>query len=227
VAKHVTLGTPRFQIQFKPSAQASAHAGQLAVRALLDQYGLWERVRQERALDVRLQNGKGYDPEVLVAQFIFCFTSGGVSFTDAERLEEDEALKALLGTEKFADQATLAEWLRQIGPGGWEALRRIGRDFVQWALGQAQPGLYQQGGRTECFFDDTQVEVSGHQFEGAKINYEGKLALSWQMLWVGPFLADSVLGTTSMTKESPSSEAAGQDVSGALPGLLACNQHLW
>jgi hypothetical protein len=194
---------------------------------LLDQFGLWQRVRQEPALEVRLQNGKGYDPEVFVAQFIFCFTSGGVSFTDAERLDEDQALKTLLGAEKFADQATLAEWLRQIGPAGWEALRRLGRDFVQWVMAQAQPGLYQQNGRTECFFDDTQVEVSGHQFEGAKINYEGQMALSWQMLWVGPFLADSILGPTSLTKESPSSEAAGQDVSGCLPELLARNQHLW
>ena len=227
MAKHVSLGTPRFEIEFKPSAQASAHAGQLAVRALLDQFGLWARVRQEPALDVRLQSGKGYDPEVFVAQFIFCFTSGGVSFTDAERLDEDKALKALLGTEQFADQATLAEWLRQIGPEGWHALRRLGRDFVQWALAQAQPARYQHCGRTECFFDDTQIEVSGHQFEGAKINYEGNLALSWQMFWVGPFLADSLLGATSPTKESPSSEAAGQDVSACLPELLAQNQHLW
>jgi len=139
VAKHISLGTPRFEIEFKSSEKASAHGGQLAVRALLDEFGLWERVGQEPALEVRLQSGKGYDPEVLVAQFIFCFTSGGVCFADAERLDQDEALKALLGTEQFADQATLAEWLRQIGPAGWQALQRIGRDFVRWALAQAQP----------------------------------------------------------------------------------------
>jgi hypothetical protein len=227
MAKHIRLGNPRFAIEFKSSKRASVHAGQLVVRALLEEFGLWQRVREEEALDTRLQSGKGYDPEVLVAQLLFCFTSGGVSFSDAERLAEDEALKALLGTEQFADQATLAEWLRQIGTPGWQALRRIGRDFVQWALARVNPALYQQGGRTECFFDDTQVEVSGHQFEGAKLNYEGNLALSWQMLWVGPFLADSLLGTTSLTKESPSSEAAGQDVSACLPELLAANRHLW
>jgi hypothetical protein len=45
----------------------------------------------------------------------------------------------------------------------------------------------------ECFFDDTQT------------------------LWVGPLLADSVLGPTSQTKESPTSQAAGNDVSGCTP----------
>jgi hypothetical protein len=53
------------------------------------------------------------------------------------------------------------------------------------------------------------------------MNYEGNLALSWQTLWVGPLLADSVLGPTSQTKESPTSQAAGNDVSGCLPQLLA------
>src|SRR5262249_44829284 len=31
-------------------------------------------------------------------------------------------------------------------------------------------------------------------FAGARINYEGKLALSWQVLWAGPFLAAQSLG---------------------------------
>jgi hypothetical protein len=44
---------------------------------------------------------------------------------------------------------------------------------------------------------------------------------------VGPLLADSVLGATSDTKESPTSEPAGQDVSNQLPPLLEQNQDLW
>jgi len=44
------------------------------------------------------------------------------------------------------------------------------------------------------FFDDTQLEVSGKKFEGAAINYNGDLALSWQTLWVGPLLCDSHVG---------------------------------
>ncbi len=189
--------------------------------ALLNEFNLWGRIGTEKAFDPRLQRTKGFDPEVILAQLVVNFTSGGASLADAERLDEDEALKALLGIEKFADQTTLGEWLREVGEPGWQALRRITRDFVGWALAKAQPGRYQQAGRVECFFDDTQIEVSGKQFEGAKLNYEGNVALSWQTLWVGPFLADSILGATSLTKESPSSEEAGKDVSACLPELIA------
>src|ERR1051326_4241167 len=69
-------------------------------------------------------------------------------------------------------------------------------------------------GQREVFFDDTQLEVRGKQFEGAAINYNGDLALSWQTLWVGPFLCDSHLG-------SP------KDVSDQLVPMLERNRSLW
>jgi len=50
------------------------------------------------------------------------------------------------------------------------------------------------GGEVECFFDDTQLEGYGRSFEGVQVNYEGKLAVGWQTLWVGPFLVDGMLG---------------------------------
>lgn len=164
---------------------------------------------------------------VYATQLLHSFTSGGVSLADAERLNDDEPLKAFLGVAKLPDQTVVGEWLRDIGEPGWQARRRIARAFVAWALGRAQLARYQHLGRTECFFDDTQLEVSGDSFEGAAINYEGNLALAWQLLLVGPFLADHILGATSQTKESPASDAAGKDVSNRLPELLQANAHLW
>jgi len=38
----------------------------------------------------------------------------------------------------------------------------------------------------EASFDETQIEVGGRRFEGANVNYDGNLALSWQTLWVRP-----------------------------------------
>jgi hypothetical protein len=227
VSRHIQKKSVRFDVAFLPAAQASVHAGQLAVHALFDQFGLWEKIREEPALDPRLQTGKGIDPDVYWAQLLSCFTSGGVSLADAERLNEDLALKALLGIERFADQTSLGEYLREASPLGVAAGRRIGREFVAWILSQANPRRLQHAGRLESFFDDTQIEVSGKCFEGAKINYEGNLALSWQTLFVGSLLADQVLGATSTTKESPASDQAGKDVSAALPELLAANRHLW
>ena len=227
MAKYVTLQPRKISIEFRDRQSASVHGGQLAVTGLLEQFGLRERIASEPALDPRTHKGKGYTPLVYVTQLLHGFTSGGVSLSDAERLNEDEPFKAFLGVAKLPDQTAVGEWLRALGEPGWQALRRINRDFTQWVLAQAEPGRYRHLGRTECFFDDTQIEVSGPSFEGAAINYEGERALSWQVLLVGPLLADHILGATSDTKESPASDQAGKDVSNRLPELLAANAHLW
>ena len=145
---------------------------------------------------------------------VYALTSGGCTLSEVERLSEDEALKACLGVKRFPDESSVGEWLRNVGEDGAEAIRRIGRDFVEWALAQAEGARYRQAGQVECFFDDTQIEVSGRTFEGATLNYEGNVALGWQTLWVGPFLVDGVLGATG-------------DVSSQLEPLLSANEHLW
>jgi hypothetical protein len=119
-------------------------------------------------------------------QLLHCFSSGGVWLADAQRLNQDEPFKALLGVEKLPDPTSIGEWLRDMGEPGWQALRRISRDFVQWALARAEPGRYQHLGRMECFFDDTQIEVSGRSLERARIHYQGRRALAWQRLMHGP-----------------------------------------
>jgi len=190
------------------------HGGQLAVAAVMERFGLKRRVKRCAALDPRKDKHKGYDPEVYISGIVHALTNGGCTVTEVERLNEDEALKAFLGVKRFPDESSVGEWLRNAGEDGAEAIRRIGREFVEWALTQAEGSRYRHRGQVECFFDDTQIEVSGHRFEGAQINYEGNLALSWQTLWVGPFLVDGVLGETG-------------DVSSELEGLLSANGHLW
>jgi len=214
MSRHYTLRAPRIKVQFKPSEKATVHGGQLAVAAVMEQFGLKHRVKRCAALDPRTDTHKGYDPEVYVAGILYALCSGGCTLSEVERLNKDEALLAYLGVKRFPDESSVGEWMRNIGDKGAEAIRRIGRDFVEWALGQADGARYLHGGQMECFFDDTQLEVSGRTFEGAKVNYEGNLALSWQTLWVGPFLVDGVLGATG-------------DVSSQLEYLLNVSEHLW
>jgi hypothetical protein len=227
VAKYRTLKPRPFSVEFRDWREASVHGGQLAVTARLDPFGLKARVARAPARAPRTPRGKGFDPLVYVTQLLHRFTSGGVSLADAERLNEDGPLLALLGIEQLPDQTAAGEWLRDLGAPGGQALRRINRDFVPWALRRAQPARARHLGRTECFFDDTQIEVSGPSFEGAAINYEGPRARSWPVLLVGPFLADHLLGATRDTKESPASDQAGKDVSNRRPELLKANAPLW
>lgn len=204
----------RLHLQLTNSDQAIAHGGQLLIDALCRRFDLWKRLHDQPALEVRKRTGSGFSPVAIVAQLLFTFTSGGASLADAERLGQDRVLMDLLGLDKGADQTTLGEWLRAQNAEGVWAMHRINAEWVDWASQQAKPGRWLHGGEVETFFDDTELEVDGHCFEGARSNYEGKRALSWQTLWYGPWLLDGIL------------DGAG-DVSEHLPVLLDEHQHRW
>lgn len=201
-------------LELTNSDQATAHGGQVLVDALCRRFNLWQRLHNEASLDPRRRTGSGFSPVAKVAQLLFTLTSGGASLADAERLGQDRVLMQLLGLDKCADQTTLGEWLRNQTQESVLALHRLNADLVTWASQQAKPGRWLQGGEVELFFDDTEIEVAGRQFEGARINYEGNRALSWQTLWYGPWLLDGIL------------DGAG-DVSEHLPVLLGEHQSRW
>lgn len=192
----------------------------MAINAVAGEFGLWDRVRNEPCLDPRKHTGKGFDPVVYVTALLFSFTSGGDSLADAERLEDDESLKALLGVKKLPDQSAIGEWLRQVGEEGAETLRGIIREFCAWAIQKSARDRLVLSGELEWFFDDTQIEVNGKRFEGAAINYNGDLALSWQTFWAGPLMCDAVLGTPADYKFAPESCAHGKDISAWMPEML-------
>ena len=172
----------RLHLLLTNSDQATAHGGQVLVDALCRRFDLWWRIHREPALEHRKRTGSGFSPVANIAQLLFTLTSGGASLADAERLGQDRVLLDLLGLAKGADQTTLGEWLRAQTPESVRALHRINAQWVDWASQQAKPGRWLHGGEVELFFDDTQIEVQGHQFEAARINYEGNRALGWQTL---------------------------------------------
>ena len=204
----------KLHVQLTHSDQATAHGGQLLVDALCRRFGLWEKIHAQPSLEVRKRTGAGFSPVANVAQLLFTLTSGGASLADAERLGQDRVLMRLLGLAKGADQSTLGEWLRNQTPEGVRALHRLNAELVDWASREAKPGRWLHGGQVELFFDDTQIEVDGRHFEGARINYEGNRALSWQNLFYGPWLLDGILDGAA-------------DVSEHLPVLLDEHQHRW
>lgn len=206
--------SPRIQFQFVPAARQSTLGGLPAIEALAQQFGLWEKLRALPGLDPRSRTTHGYSPELIVAQLLYCFCSGGASLADAERLNEEPLCRQLARVPQFADQTQLGEWLRKQTEASIAAFWKLSAQFVQWVIERAEPARWTYCGRAEVFFDDTQIEVFGPSFEGAKINYNGQLALSWQTLWLGPFLIDGELGSPA-------------DVSAALPAMLERHQPFW
>lgn len=182
----------RFELTGK--GRTTAHGGQVLVDALCRRFRLWERLSRIEGIDPRKRKGSGHDPEAVAAQLIFTLTSGGTSLADAERIGQDPVLLESVGLEKVADQTTLGEWLRGQTAESVRLLCKLNSDFVKEAMAESKPARVRHGGELEVFFDDTQIEVYGKKIEGARLNYNGDLALSWQALWAGPFLLDQELG---------------------------------
>jgi len=171
-------------------------------------------LRRLPGLDCRQRKTHGYSPELIVAQLLYSLCSGGASLADAERLNEEPLAKLLARVPRFADQTTVGEWLRAQSPQSVAAFWELIHQFVSWVLAQAGARRWTYCDWAEAFFDDTQIEVSGPSFEGARVNYEGHLSLSWQTFWWGPFLLEAHL-------DSPG------DVSAALPAMLERHRALW
>lgn len=207
-------GSPKIKFQFVASKRQSVLGGLPAVEALAQEFDLWGKLRQLALIDPRKRKGSGFGPDAIVAQFIYCFAAGGASLADAERLEEDSLARRLARMDAFADESTLGEWLRAQTPESVRAFWKLIQEFIAWAAPRAEAGRWKHCGRAEVFFDDTQLELCGKKFEGAKVNYNGDLALSWQTFWFGPWLTDGHLGSPG-------------DVSAALPAMLERHRPLW
>jgi hypothetical protein len=204
----------KLRFEFVASQKRSPLGGLPAVEALAQEFGLWNKIRDLPGIDPRVRTTHGYSPELIVAQLLYSFCSGGASLADAERLNDEPLARQLARVKQFADQTQLGEWLRKQSDASITALWQLIGEFIQWVLRRAQAARWTFAGRAEVFFDDTQIEVHGPSFEGGKINYNGDLALSWQTLWVGPFLVEGQMGSPS-------------DVSGALPAMLQRSQAFW
>jgi hypothetical protein len=204
----------KLHLRLTNSQHASAHGGQVLVDALCRRFDLWKHLQEEPSLDPRKRHGAGFTPPAIIAQLLFTLTSGGSCLADAERVGKDSVLMRLLGLSHGAGQSTLGEWLRGQTPESVRALHRINAQLADWASQKAHPSRWLHAGQAEIFLDDTQVQVQGNKFEGARISYEGNRALSWQTLWYGPWLLDGIL------------DGAGE-VSQHLPILLQEHQHRW
>ena len=179
----------RLKLEFIANSDHTIHAGLVVIEAMARRFGLWDKLRERVCLDPRRDKRRGYSPEVIVGQIIYALCSGGGCLSDSEALNDDPLARELFGVAKFADQSQVGEWLRGQSDQNVTALR-------------------------EVFFDDTQLEVNGKHFEGAKLNYNRDMALSWQTLWVGPLLADSHLGSPG-------------DVSDQLLPMMERDRSLW
>ncbi|HEY9172679.1 MAG TPA: hypothetical protein VI136_10385 [Verrucomicrobiae bacterium] len=104
--------SPKLRLNFVPAQKQSPLGGLPALEAPAQQFDLWNRVRRLPGLAPRLRTSHGYSPELIVAQILYCCSSGGASLANAERLNDEPLVRQLARVAKFADQTQLGEWLR-------------------------------------------------------------------------------------------------------------------
>lgn len=187
--------TCRYRFKFKGNEKITARGGVVLIDALAREYSLPKKIAQMAALDPRKRKGAGFAPEALATQIIYGLCCGATSLKDIERIGRDRVWLGLVGLRQGADESTLGEWLRAQTAESLAALQQLNKDFVRWAMSKTKPGRLLSGGVLDVFFDDTEIEVHGCKIEGARWNYDNRLALSFQTLWTGPFVLDSQLGS--------------------------------
>jgi hypothetical protein len=109
----ITKKEARLPLQFVANTDHSIHAGLVAVEAMARRFGLWEKVRALKCLDLRRDKKRGYGPEVIIGQLICAPCSGGGCLSDSEALNDDPLARELFGVGKFADQSQVGECLRE------------------------------------------------------------------------------------------------------------------
>ena len=126
----ITKKDSRLRIEFAENKEHSIHSGLVAVEAMAQRFGLWQRIRKLSSLDPRRDKRRGYSPEVIVGQLVYALCTGGGCLSDSEALNEDPLAGKLFGVERFADQSQVGEWLRGQSEQSVEDLRQLLREFV-------------------------------------------------------------------------------------------------
>ena len=153
--------SPKLRFQFVVAKKESTLGGLPALEALAQQFGLWKKIRALPGIDPRTRTTHGYNPDLIVAQLLYCLCSGGASLADAERLNDEPLVRELARVKKFADQTQLGEWLRAQSDASIGAFWKLIAEFVQWVIQRAEAARWTDAGRAEVFFDDTQIEEIG------------------------------------------------------------------
>jgi hypothetical protein len=130
----ITKKPSKLRLEFVANTDSSVYGGLPAIEGLRQQFGLWKKLCAVPGLDPRVRKGRGFGPEVIVAQLIYSFCSGGASLSDSEDLNKEPLARLLANVPFFADQTTVGEWLRAQSPESIAGMWQVTQEFVRWVM---------------------------------------------------------------------------------------------
>lgn len=136
--------------------------GMTLFSGLCQQVGLVSALRA--ALPFRLSSPNATDPVAIVLAFMAGVLAGSRRLTHIERLRWDEALKKILGIERFVSDTTFSRFFQRFGA---RQVQEVFDHLTRW-----QHGLIPMSGDV-LDLDSTVMERYGHQ-EGVLLGYNSK-----------------------------------------------------
>jgi hypothetical protein len=111
----------------------TSRAGLLSIAQLMDSLSLSERIDKHFPLP---KSNRGYRPSEFIKTLILMQHEGGFHLDDVRHIQDDEALRTVLGLNKLPQATTLGDWLRRMGnqPQIQEAWVEVNKAVLQSAL---------------------------------------------------------------------------------------------
>ena len=174
--------------------QLTSRAGLLAIAQVMESINLSERIDKYFPLP---QSNRGFKPSTFIETLILMQHEGGFHLDDVRHLNDDGALRTVLGLDKIPQASSLGNWLRRLG--------NDPQSFVAWMnVNQAilKAALHQRKGIT-LDIDATEIITHKAEAQWTYKNNKGYMPMVGHVAEVGQIVAcDFRNGNTSPAKEN-------------------------
>ena len=111
----------------------SSRAGLLTVAQMMDSLRLDERIDHHFPAP---RSNRGYQPSVFIKTLMLMQHEGSFRLDDVRHIQEDDALRTVLGIDQLPQATTLGDWLRRMGaqPQIRDAWVKVNQALLQSAL---------------------------------------------------------------------------------------------
>lgn len=160
-----TFNNPAFEVVENKRSPLLTYSGIALAREVVGKLDIPGRIDHQLSL---LKRHKPYSESDHILTMVYNLLTGGECLVDIERLQEQEALKRLLGTESLPDPTTAGDFLARFQDPDIEALQELMAETQQQAFKKLDKNKRRHA---TVDFDSSIHEVYGQKKEGADFSY--------------------------------------------------------
>ena len=174
--------------------QLTSRAGLLAIAQVMESINLSKRIDKYFPSP---QSNRGFKPSAFIETLILMQHEGGFHLDDVRHINDDEALRAILGLETVPQASSLGNWLRRLGndPQSFVAWMKVNQSILKAAL-------HRRKGIT-LDIDATEIMTEKAEARWTYKNNKGYMPMVGHVAEVGQIVAcDFRHGNASPAKEN-------------------------